>query len=87
MQARGLAPTGFVGPAPVSDAAHYERIAGLSRRHAGAASDSGVDGIDLFTPLLAEAPDLAEVAANDEAHPRSRGYARMARIIGGSGTW
>ena len=77
----------MVGPPPVDGGEQNRRIEALSAAYAEDAASLGVPFIDLFTPLVADAAYLVEVAGNDGAHPMSTGYSKMARIIGASPHW
>lgn len=77
----------MVGPPPVADAAHNERILSLSCAYSRAADAIGIPYIELFSALFPDAGYRGEVSRNDGAHPRSAGYAKMAEIIAASPDW
>lgn len=77
----------MVGPPPVVDDEHNERIESLSSAFARETQALGVPYIDLFSALCADDAYKRDVAQNDGAHPRSAGYSKMARIIGSSPRW
>ncbi|HEY0635292.1 MAG TPA: GDSL-type esterase/lipase family protein [Gammaproteobacteria bacterium] len=77
----------MVGPPPVDDDEQNQRILALSQAYAGLAQGLGVPFIELYSQLVADPHYRSEVASNDGAHPRSRGYTRMAEIIGASPHW
>jgi lysophospholipase L1-like esterase len=74
-------PVLLVGPTPVLDRAHNERILQLSQRFAALAAELGVAYLPVFDALLKSGVWLEEVKNNDGAHPRSRGYAEMAGYV------
>ena len=71
----------FVGPPPVVDADHNERIARLDVALSQQARAAGVPYIDLFTPLTRDARYSRDLLHGDGAHPSSIGYERIARQI------
>lgn len=71
----------LIGPPPVADAAHDERIAELSRELAGVAEKESVPYLDVFTPLMASPLWHQEVTANDGSHPRAGGYRALAALV------
>lgn len=79
--ARPLYPVLLIGPPPVADAAHDERIAELSRGLAGVAQSENVPYLDVFSPLKNSLPWRQEVIANDGSHPRAAGYRQLAALI------
>jgi len=77
----------LIGPPPIDDDAQNQRIAALSRAFAAEADGRGVGFVSLFEALAADRSYLREVAGRDGAHPTSRGYAKIAELILGSGRW
>jgi GNAT superfamily N-acetyltransferase len=77
----------LIGPPPVADAAHDERIGALSRELAGVAAQESVPYLDVFTPLQASALWRQEVIANDGSHPRSGGYRELATLVMSWSAW
>lgn len=77
----------LVGPPPIDDAEQNTRIESLARVYAMEAERLRIPYIDLFADLRGDSVYLAEVAANDGAHPRSSGYEKMARLIAASPEW
>lgn len=80
-------PVLLIGPPPVADSAHDERIAELSRELAGIAQEENVPYLDVFTPLQTSALWRQEVIANDGSHPRSGGYRELAALVMNWPTW
>ena len=77
----------FVGPPPVADTEHNERIMALSNAFMEEAGAQGVPYIDLFSPLVSDARYMLEVRGNDGSHPSARGYEKMTNIILASADW
>lgn len=77
----------MVGPPPVADDEQNKRIMFLSRSFVQEAGALCVPYVDLFSPLAADAAYQDEVRNNDGSHPRSGGYAKMARIVSSSSSW
>jgi len=77
----------WVGPPPVVDAAHNERIHVLSETFSHLANELNVPYISVLPALVANEEYKQEVKENDGAHPRSEGYAELAHIIGASPQW
>jgi lysophospholipase L1-like esterase len=78
--AHGL-PAFVVGPPPVADEAHTERIAALSARFARECAGSGVPYVEIVDELRRGGPWQAEVRAGDGAHPAAGGYAQLAALV------
>jgi len=76
-----------VGPPPVADETHNERIQGLSQILAEASKMLEVPYIDLFLPLVADPIYRQDVLRNDGSHPQKRGYEKMAQMIQSSPNW
>ena len=77
----------MLGPPPVGEDEHNERIMALSQTYAQEAHALGVPYIDLFSPLVSDAAYQREVSNNDGSHPSSGGYTKMADIVSSSGSW
>ncbi|MCL7750149.1 GDSL-type esterase/lipase family protein [Guyparkeria hydrothermalis] len=77
----------FVGPPPVDDDGHNGRIGHLSDAFAERCGERGVTFIDLFGPLVDDAVYRIAVRAGDGAHPDSRGYERLAAVVGANPGW
>lgn len=76
-----------VGPPPVADDEHNQRIMRLSEAFSREAAALGVPYVDVYSVLASDADYRHEIARNDGAHPRSRGYAKLAEIVGSSPSW
>lgn len=70
-----------VGPAPVADHAHNERISGLNAALAFDCASRQLPFVDVASPLSNDRTWLGEVASGDGAHPAGSGYATLARLI------
>jgi lysophospholipase L1-like esterase len=77
----------LVGPPPVEEEAHNERILLLSQAYAHEAKALGIPYIELFSPVVADADYRREVSSHDGSHPGSDGYAKMAQLIAMSPQW
>ena len=86
-EARVHYPTLLIGPPPVADTAHDERIGELSRGLAEVAQQENLPYLDVFTPLRTSALWRQEVIANDGSHPRSGGYRELAALVMNWPTW
>ncbi len=80
-------PVLFVGPTPVLDAQHNQRIAQLSQRLDVLAVELGVAYLPVFDVLSRSGVWLEEVKRNDGAHPRARGYAELAQCVQSWPAW
>ena len=76
-----------IGPPPVAEDDHNARIKAISEAFAREAEGLQVPYIELFAPLISDGDYKEEVLAYDGAHPRSRGYAKMAGIVSASSYW
>ena len=70
-----------VGPSPVCDDEHNERLARLSERFRVVCATRGVAFCGVLEPLLASAIWLREAAAGDGAHPGAVGYETLASLV------
>jgi acyl-CoA thioesterase I len=70
-----------VGPAAVDDETENERIADLSSAFEDVCRRGGVPYASLAEALCRSEEWRRELAAGDGAHPGSRGYAEMARLV------
>jgi len=77
----------MVGPPPIADKEHNERVKAISQAFAAEAAHAGVSYIELFRYLADDEMYKQEVRSNDEAHPKSKGYAKIAYIISLSPNW
>jgi lysophospholipase L1-like esterase len=67
-------PRSLVGPAPVADDQHSERIAKLSDAFAEVCRESNVPYVSVVKELQGNAIWREEAAGHDGAHPAARGY-------------
>ena len=77
-------PLGVVGPPPVSDDAHNDRIASLSRAMRAFYRDRRPD---MYEPLVADSNYREQLARVDGAHPDSTGYQRIADLVAAAPSW
>jgi lysophospholipase L1-like esterase len=71
-------PALVVGPPPVADPAHADRIEALAARLAQACS---VPFVDVTGALRRSGPWVAEAGANDGAHPGAGGYEQLTTLV------
>ncbi len=84
---RDYGETLVVGPSPVSDDAHNQRIRRLSHRMQEQCQDQGVLFVPVVDALLNNADWMQEVAAGDGSHPGPRGYEILTRVVESSNSW
>lgn len=70
-----------VGPGPVADAEHNQRIRELSTAIAGVCATRGVRFVDVIERLLASPAWTVQLEAGDGAHPAATGYAELAGLV------
>lgn len=70
-----------IGPPPVTEKEHNERIAQLSASYADAAKKLAVPYLDLFTPLSKSALWMEEIDGHDKHHPDGGGYTLLAALV------
>jgi lysophospholipase L1-like esterase len=80
-KAKSFFPTIMVGPPPILEEEHNQRIARLSQQFALVCGALEIPYLEIFTPLLRVKEWQEEIASNDGAHPRAAGYAALARQI------
>lgn len=80
-------PTLMVGPPPIDDEVINGRIRTLDTALQTLCHDLGVPYLSVFEALAAHPVWREEVASNDGAHPRSRGYGKLARLIAAWDGW
>ena len=71
----------LVGPPPIGDVEQNERIRRLSQLMGDVAVDEGVPFLSVFEALSQDPVWMAEVNADDGAHPRAAGYAKLAALV------
>ncbi|MGH7782513.1 MAG: GDSL-type esterase/lipase family protein [Candidatus Binatia bacterium] len=71
----------LIGPPPIADVEQNERIRRLSRLMGEVAAGEGVAFLSIFESLIENSVWMAEVAADDGAHPRAAGYAELAARV------
>jgi len=77
----------MVGPPPIGDKDHNQRTEQLSRRMSAVAAQEGVPFLSVFQPLSQDSVWMAEVSADDGAHPRAAGYATLATLVDKWSEW
>jgi len=86
-EASAIWPCVLIGPPPVADAAHDERIAEMSTALLALATEVGVPCLDVFGPLMTRGVWRAEATANDGSHPRAAGYSELADLVRAWDRW
>lgn len=87
LEASAWKPTLMVGPPPIADMTVNSRIRALSDSLARVCTEANIPFLDVFTPLSASPPWLAEVATTDGAHPGATGYDLMAELVAAWPAW
>lgn len=77
----------MIGPTPVRDAAHNERIARLSALLAPVAAAHGVAYLEVFGALRGHGSWQEELAGGDGAHPAAAGYGALTALVEGWPQW
>ncbi|WP_067852692.1 GDSL-type esterase/lipase family protein [Nocardia shimofusensis] len=78
--ARGWAAL-MVGPPPVADAEHNERLGDLDAEYARRCTAAAVPYVPVLPALSVDEVWMREVAEGDGAHPGAAGYEAMAALI------
>ncbi len=76
-----------VGPPPVADEDHNDRIAVLSDAFRRVCTKGGIGFIETRRPLLSSTTWNREVSSGDGAHPGAAGYTAFADIVAASEDW
>lgn len=71
----------LVGPPPIGDNDQNQRTEHLSRRMSEVAAQEGVPFLSVFEALSQDPVWMAEVNADDGAHPRAAGYEKLAALV------
>ncbi len=71
----------LVGPPPIADRQHNQRIRRLSLTLGQVAGDEGVSFLSTIEALTDDPVWMAEVSAGDGAHPGAAGYAKFAALV------
>lgn len=80
-QARETYPVLMIGPPPIADEAHNQRIEDLSEMLATVCHTLDVPYLDTYRKLIQSPIWRQEVAAGDGAHPNAAGYGILADLI------
>lgn len=76
-----------IGPPPIADSMQNQSIQRYSQMLETEANRLGIPFIELYSALVKDTDYLQEVSENDQAHPKSFGYEKMARIIINHPNW
>ncbi|MBN1534052.1 MAG: lipase [Spirochaetes bacterium] len=79
--ARGLSDTMVIGPTPLADNDHNDRLMELIASMERCLDDRGVPFCNVFPTLISSPAWMHDVAANDGMHPRSGGFNFLAHLI------
>lgn len=71
----------MIGPPPIDDQAINVRTRDLDTALEELCHDLKIPYLSVFESLLAAPAWMEEVASNDGAHPRAKGYAQLAHLI------
>jgi lysophospholipase L1-like esterase len=85
--AQGVYSVLLVGPPPIADHEQNQRTEHLSRRMSEAAAQDGVPYLSVFEALSQDSVWMAEVSADDGAHPRAAGYEKLAALVDQWHSW
>jgi acyl-CoA thioesterase I len=77
----------LVGPPPINDDEHNLRIKSLSDKLENKAKSLDIPFIELFSKLKNDDDYINEIINNDGAHPTSKGYKKLAKIVASSEFW
>ncbi len=77
----------LVGPPPIDDDEQNTRIKAISDAYEQEANLLNVPFIELYSSLIMDNEYKKEIIENDGAHPQSKGYSKIANIIGSSPSW
>jgi lysophospholipase L1-like esterase len=77
----------MVGPPPMLDEAHNQRIQALSQHFSQMCDELHVPYLDVFEALNQSEVWKAEAAAGDGAHPSSQGYEELAGLVSSWQPW
>lgn len=86
-QARDWKPTLMVGPPPIGDGVVNDRVRILCRDFEALCRALGIPYLDVFENLAASETWMAEVEANDGAHPGAAGYTVLADLVQDWDAW
>ncbi|MBP0019108.1 MAG: lipase [Cyanobacteria bacterium SBLK] len=76
-----------IGPPPVANAQHNQRIYRLSEAFFSVCIELDIPYLDIFTPLSSSTAWMQEVRENDGIHPYIEGYAELADLIQNWSPW
>lgn len=86
-EAKSNYPVLFISAPPVGDRSANERIQKLNEAIARVCQDLDISYLDTFSQLRSSSVWLAEVTANDGAHPRAGGYSELAELVLNWSAW
>jgi acyl-CoA thioesterase I len=77
----------IVGPPAVDDTKQNQRIKLLAAQFKMQTDLLGIPYIDIFSSLVNDKHYINEISNNDGAHPKSKGYIKIADIVSQSKNW
>ena len=77
----------IIGPPPVNDPDHQERIKELSQVFDCLSQELGVPYLSVFEPLTIDPVWMTELRNTDGCHPGDFGYAKLADLVGSWTSW
>ena len=86
-QAQSRYKTLIVGPPPVKDPDHQERIKELSQIFEKLSQEIGVPYLSVFEMLSGDPTWMGELSNTDGCHPRDLGYTKLADLVGSWPSW
>ena len=86
-QAKGDYSCLWIGPPPVADARHNERMEVLCKQFQSLSVELSVPYLPVLSPLLKSDAWMSEVISGDGAHPQSGGYSVLAHLIEAWPSW
>ncbi|MEM9538145.1 MAG: GDSL-type esterase/lipase family protein [Cyanobacteria bacterium P01_E01_bin.42] len=76
-----------IGPPPVANTQHNQRIYRLSEAFFSVCIELDIPYLDIFTPLRSSVAWMQEVRENDGIHPYIEGYAELADLVQNWSPW
>ena len=76
-----------IGPPPVNDPDHQERIKELSHVFERQSQEIGVPYLSVFETLSVDSAWMTELSKNDGCHPSDLGYSKLADLVSSWTSW
>ena len=81
IEASKIYPVKMIGPPPIEDKTQNERIREIDTSFLSLCEELSIPYLSVFEELKVNPIWLEEVSSNDGAHPRSKGYSALARLV------